>query len=377
MPNAGKKILLICLSVFVIIGFSLFAGFTGGVLSLISLRTPFVQKLIPDFVRQSVKEVNKQTVVEEQSATISIVEDASPAVVSIVSKTTGFDLFSGPYSDEQSIGTGFIIDKNGIILTNRHVVSDQNASYSLVTKDKKTYEVQKIERDATHDLAILKIDGKDLPTLTLGDSDLLKVGQKVIAIGNALGQFDNTVTVGVVSGLGRLVTASSGIFGSSEVLENTIQTDAALNPGNSGGPLLDYSGQVVGINVAVTQGAENIGFSIPINLVKGVVENFQKNGKIVRPFLGVKFIMISKELSVLRDLPEGAYISSVVTGSPAEKAGVKKEDIIVKIDGQQLTVVKNLAQVVGSKKVGEEVDLEINRDGEIIELKATLQEATE
>ncbi|KKP69504.1 hypothetical protein A2X44_03155 [candidate division CPR3 bacterium GWF2_35_18] len=377
MKNAGKKILVIVLSVFVLTGFSFFAGFSGGIVSLMSLKIPLFEKMVPDFLKESIKEVNKQTVIEEESATISIVEESSPAVVSIVAKTTGFDFFNGPYSNEQSIGTGFIIDANGIILTNRHVVSDTSATYSVVTKDKKTYEIKQIERDTAHDLAILKIEATDLSTLTLGDSDALKVGQKVIAIGNALGQFDNTVTTGVVSGLGRLVTASSGVFGSSEVLQNTIQTDAALNPGNSGGPLLDYGGNVIGINVAVTQGAENIGFSIPINLIKSVVENFQENGKIVRPFLGVEYIMISSEMSSLRNIPEGAYISSVVKDSPAEKAGVKKADVITKINGISLKTENNLAQVIAIQKVGDEVKLTIIRDGKEIELKATLQEASE
>ncbi len=375
MENAGRKVLLVLLVSFMVLGFSFFSGFTGGLMSLLILKTPQGQDMLPNFLKETVTEVNKQTVVEEESATIEIVDSSSPAVVSVVAKTKGFDIFNGPYSDEQSIGTGFIIDASGIILTNRHVVSDENISYSVVTKDKTTYEVKSIERDVAHDLAILKVEATDLPTLELGDSDQLKVGQKVIAIGNALGQFDNTVTTGVVSGLGRLVTASSGSFGSSEVLENTIQTDAALNPGNSGGPLLNYSGQVVGINVAVTQGAENIGFSIPINLVKDVVDNFRQNGRIVRPFLGVEYIMISKEMANLRNLPEGAYVKTVVNDSPASKAELKTGDIVMKINDEQLTTTNNLAVVLSKKKVGDDVKLEIERDDETITLYARLEES--
>jgi len=379
MENAGKKILLIGLSVVAILGFSFFSGITGGMLSLYAIRYPAFQNMLPENLKnslsESVKEITKQTVIEEESETIDIVEQTSPAVVSVVAKTTGFDIFNGPYSDEQSIGTGFIIDKTGIILTNRHVVSNQSVSYSVVTKDKKTYDVKQIERDITHDLAILKVDGKDLPTLDLGDSDALKVGQKVIAIGNALGQFDNTVTTGVVSGLGRLVTASSGTFGSSEVLENTIQTDAALNPGNSGGPLLNYSAQVIGINVAVTQGAENIGFSIPINLVKPVVENFQKNGRIVRPFLGVEYVMITPESASLYNLPEGAYINSVITGSPAEKGELKAGDIIIQFDGKEVNSTDPLAELIAQKKVGDKVTVVVSNDGEERTLSVSLEEA--
>ena len=232
MQNNSKKAAITCLILFIIIPFSVFAGFTGGILGILTLGASRIQKLLPDSFRETIREVNKQTIIEEESATIDVVEKSSPAVVSIVSKTTGFDLFTGPYSSEQSIGTGFIIDSSGIILTNRHVVSNIDGSYSVVTSDKETYEVQKIERDLMHDLAILKIEADNLPTLELGDSDSLKVGQKVIAIGNALGQFSNTVTTGVVSGLGRLVTASSGVFGCPEVLESTFQTDAPLKPGN-------------------------------------------------------------------------------------------------------------------------------------------------
>ena len=378
MEDRDKKVIFVVLSLFCIVSFSISAGFLGGAASFFALQRPEFQKFLPDSVSESVKEITKQTVVEEESATIDIVEETSPAVVSIVAKTVGFDIFKGPTSEEQSIGTGFIIDKSGIILTNRHVVDGANVSYSVVTKEKEMYEVENIELDLTHDLAILKVDAKDLPTVELGNSDSLKVGQKVIAIGNALGQFDNTVTTGVVSGLGRLVTASSGgSFGSSEVLENIIQTDAALNPGNSGGPLLDYGGNVVGINVAVTRGAENIGFAIPIDLVKPVVENFQQNGRIVRPFLGVEYVMISSELSKLRDIPEGAYIQSVVRNTPASEAGLKAGDILVKMDGEQLSSSNTLAKVIGSKEVGDEVTLSIVRGEEEKSLKATLEEAEE
>ena len=202
----------------------------------------------------------------------------------------------------------------------------------------------------------------------------MKVGQTAVAIGNALGKFSNTVTVGVVSGIGRGVRASSG-FGRSEVLDDVIQTDAALNPGNSGGPLLNLSGEVVGINVATTTGAENIGFSIPINAVKPVLDDFKVRGRIVRPFLGIEYVIITEDLSVLRKLPQGAFVQRVVEGTPAAEVGLKTGDIITKIDGEDINGENTLAQVIRGHKVGDKLVLTIDRNGEISTLNATLGEA--
>jgi len=222
---------------------------------------------------RGVKTVISRQLIEEESTTIDVVEKVSPAVVSIVIKTIDFDLFSGPSIRESGIGTGFIVDANGLIVTNTHVVDDSRGEYSVVLKDGITYEVDKIHLDPISDLAIIEIMGRNLPTVELGDSDSLKVGQKAIAIGNALGRFQNTVTVGVISGIGRQVAA--GGFGVRTTFqENAIQTDAALNPGNSGGPLLNSAGQVIGINVATTAGADNISFSIPVNTLKPILEIF-------------------------------------------------------------------------------------------------------
>ncbi len=266
---------------------------------------------------------NKE-LVEEESTIINVVENVSPAVVSIVVKTVDFDLFNGPSSTESGIGTGFIVDPSGIIVTNSHVVDDPDAEYSVVTKDGEAYEVENVHKDSTSDLAIIEITARDLPVVALGDSDNLKVGQKAIAIGNALGRFQNTVTVGVVSGIGRQVYTYGGFGTASNVQENAIQTDAALNPGNSGGPLLNSAGQVIGINVATSVGADNISFSIPVNNLKPILEVFLKEGKIVKPYIGVSYTMITKELASLRRLPEGAFVQRIIKDSPADEAKIQR-----------------------------------------------------
>ena len=318
--------------------------------------------------------ITEKKVVSEESAVIEVVEEASGAVVSIVAKQVVFSPFTGPAVEEGGIGTGFIVESDGLILTNKHVVSAENARYRVVLKDGTDYPVEEIHRDPFVDLAILRIKASGLPTVKLGDSSQLKVGQTVIAIGNALGRFTNTVTVGVVSGIGRGITASSG-FGQSEVLDDVIQTDAALNPGNSGGPLLNLSGEVIGINVATTSGAENIGFSIPINAVKPVLADFKAKGRIVRPFLGVEYVIVTEDLSVLRKLPQGAFIQRVVKDTPAEEAGLKAGDIIIKVDGEDINEENTLAQAIRKHKVGDSLRLTIDRNGRQLELTAVLGEA--
>lgn len=334
----------------------------------------WLTNISPPTISNQLKEITKTQIVDEESAVISVVDKASPAVVSIVLKRVGFDPFSGPYAEESGIGTGFIIDPDGLLLTNRHVVADTRGEYTVVTKDKKTYPVKEIHRDTVNDLAILKIDAQGLPSLTLGESGRLKVGQTVVAIGNALGRFSNTVTKGVVSGLGRGLTAQQGFGQGAEQLEDVIQTDAALNPGNSGGPLLDLSAQVVGINVAISQGAQNIGFSVPIDSVKPVIDEFRQHGRIIRPYLGVEYVMISSEMATIRRLPEGAFIQGVVANSPAEKANLKAYDIITEFGGEKVDEKNTLAKLIGAHQVGDSVDIVIDRNGEKLTLKATLEE---
>ncbi len=318
-------------------------------------------------------------VVSEESVTIDVVKKVTPAVVTVGITTMQptfnapdfgfgpFGFFQAPSQQQgtqqikQDIGSGFIIRSDGLVVTNKHVVSDTTAKYRIITADNKTYDVQKIYRDPNNDIAILQISASGLPTVELGDSDHLQVGQFALAIGTALGEFRSTVTTGVISGIGRSITAGTSFTGS-EQLSNIIQTSAPINPGNSGGPLLNSSGQVVGVNVAVAQDAQNIGFALPINLVKQEISAFEANGGqfAARAYLGVEYQMVSRDLSVLDQIPEGAYVQSVVSGGPADTAGVQQGDIITKIDGRQLTDTNGgLAAVIKTKKPGDSVALTI------------------
>ena len=324
-------------------------------------------------------------IIQEESMIIDIVEKTSPAVVTIgISKLERFSTFNpfDPFSFfetqeqqvEQDIGTGFIVDSKGLIITNKHVVSDLDAQYRVISADNQTYEVQNIYRDPSNDLAILKIEGQGLPTVELGNSDSLRVGQFALAIGTALGEFRHTVTTGVVSGLGRGIVAGSSFAGYVEELDNVIQTDAAINSGNSGGPLLNSAGQVIGINVAVAQGAQNIGFAIPINIAKSMLDNFYQTGEFTRPFLGVRYSIITKEAAILNEIPEGAYVVEVITGSSAAEAGIQPGDIIIEIAGQKIKDgQEGVAEIVNKKRVGETIVVKIWRERETKEVPVRLK----
>lgn len=377
------KKLFIGISIITLIFVSLVGGAIGDRLFGYSLLDEWFPSNEKPLIEKTQEEKQQIKVVQEQSAIIDIVDEVSPSVVTIGVKTTQtvFDPFSffgmgreqfKQEQIEQEIGSGFAVSQDGLIVTNKHVVSDPDAEYKVITKDNTEYQVQRIYRDPGLDLAILKIDGIDIKPVELGDSDDLKVGQLAIAIGTALGEFRNTVTTGVISGLGRGVSAGS-FGGSTESLENVIQTDAAINPGNSGGPLLNSAGQVVGVNWAVSQGAENIGFAIPINVVKDALESFRETGSFNRPFLGVQYKMISQEIALLNDVPQGAYIVEVVADSAAEDAGVKVGDIITEMDGQKLSGEENsLSEIIQDKKPGSKIELKVWRNGETLTLEAAL-----
>lgn len=323
-----------------------------------------------------------RTLVKEENAVIETVENSSPSVVAIgVTQRVinPFDPTALPRNRQSTIGTGFVASDNGVIVTNKHVVSDLQANYTVVTKDGKKLEVEKIYRDPTLDLALVKTKQDGLKGLKLGDSSRLKVGQTVIAIGNALGRFSNTVTTGVVSGLGRSIGAGDPLGRQVEILDDLIQTDAAINPGNSGGPLLNSAGEVIGVNVAVSESAQNIGFAIPINSVKAIIEEFISTGKISRAFLGVNYQIITRDYAILNEIPQGAYIIEVVPGSAAEKAGIEPGDIITKIDSKAVDTQNFVSEFIRSKKPGDKIKVEIWKDnggkGETKTVEATLQEA--
>ena len=297
--------------------------------------------------------------VEEESTTIDVVTKSSKSVVTI--------------SIEQDVGTGFIISNDGLIVTNKHVVSDLTAKYKVIIGEE-TFEVKNIYRDPINDLAILKIDQNNLVPVELGDSDQLKTGQTVIAIGTALGEFRSTVTKGVISGLGRGITAG-GVGVASERLEGVIQTDAAINSGNSGGPLFNIMGQVIGVNVAVSQNGQNIGFALPINLVINSVDNFRKTGEFDRPYLGVMYQTISEEIAKKNNVPVGNYIQTVAKNSPAEKSGIISGDIVIEIDEQKIMGDDkvSIAKTISQKKIGDKVKLKYLRDGKEMEIEIKLE----
>lgn len=317
------------------------------------------------------------TVIKEENAVIDAVAKASPSVVAIGATQqtfNPFDPFSAPSGQNNTIGTGFVVSDKGIIVTNKHVVSDTSLKYNVVTGDGKKFQITKIYRDLVLDLAIVQIDGTGLKALELGDSSKLKVGQTMIAIGNALGRFTNTVTTGVVSGLGRRVVAGDPYSGSVESLDNLIQTDAAINPGNSGGPLLNSAGQVIGMNVATTEGAQNIGFAIPINSIKKISDEFVNKGTVSRPFLGISYRFISKDIALLKELPQGAYVQQIVLGSPAEKAGLANGDIVTKINDQPVDSESKISDVISSKQIGDKIVMSVWRNNKEIQITTTLQE---
>ncbi len=340
---------------------------------------------------------------------VGVVDKASPAVISIIvtkdlpkidqnvpdlfRQFFGQD-FGTPSPDtnntggtqQQTIGggSGFIVSSDGYIVTNKHVVADETADYTVLLNKGDKYTAKVLARDPLNDLAILKIDAKNLPTLSFGNSDTLKPGQSVIAIGNALGEFRNTVSTGVISGLARSITAQSDAF-NTEQLVGLIQTDASINPGNSGGPLLDTEGRVIGINVAIAQNAQNVGFALPINQVKDTIESVQKNGKLITAWLGVRYIVVTPEIAKANNLKEdyGALVLrgqsaaevAVVPGSPADKSGIVENDIILQIDGQQITQDNPLSLVIAKHKPGDILHLKISHQGREKDTTVVLEES--
>lgn len=289
----------------------------------------------------------------------------------------------GTEKKQVSSGSGFFISDDGLILTNKHVVEDTVAEYTIITNNGKKLPARVLARDRLLDIAILKVDGAGYNFVPLGDSDTLKVGQSVIAIGNALGEFQNTVSAGVISGLKRSITAF-GAQGGPEDLQSLIQTDAAINPGNSGGPLLDGFGRAIGVNTALAQGAQNIGFALPINFAKKDISDIKKFNKIKNPFLGVRYVIITSEIKQKNNLSVdyGALVSKSPKGEaavypkgPADYAGIKENDIILEFANKKIDSLNPLTQMISKKNAGDTVPIKILRDGKEINISATLEEA--
>ena len=300
---------------------------------------------------------------ESEADIINMVKNAQKGVVSIAVSQLSLSKDQGVVTNDSNIGTGFVIDATGWIITNQHVVSSTTADYKVVTSDGNQYDVTEIARDDANDIAILKIDAKDLTVLTLGDSEKLAVGQDAVAIGTPLGEYSGSVTKGIISGLDRTVTASSSWYGgTSKIYEGVIQTDAAVNPGNSGGPLLNSQGEVIGVNFATTSDADNISFALPINVVKEKIEEYRTYGKFIKPYLGVSYQMISEfEAYYYTNVVAGAFIQSIDTEGPAYVAGLRKGDIVTQFGEDKVDT--SLSTLIQKHEVGEEVEVKYYRSG--------------
>lgn len=333
---------------------------------------------------------------------MEVAKKACPAVITIIiskdlPKVEGFYFF--PFAPGQEFifpklkkgkektkiggGSGFIVSPEGYVITASHVVSDPKADYTVILDPKHTYPAKVLAKDPLVDIAILKINDKSLPYLELGDSDQIELGETVVAIGNPLGEFEDTLSSGIISGLSRKITAYGGLPLKATSLRGLIQTDAAINPGNSGGPLVNMEGKVIGVNTAMVMGAQNIGFAIPINYAKNILEEVQKYGKLRRPFLGIRYVILNPEIAKANKLPVdyGALIvreslgePAVVKGSSADKAGLKEYDIILEANGEKITADNPLADFLAKQKIGQEINFKVLREGKEITLKAKLEE---
>jgi len=337
----------------------------------------------------------------EKSPIVQVAKKVCPAVITIVitkdlPKVEGFYYF--PYGGQEFIfpkikggkertkiggGSGFIVSEDGYVLTCNHVVSDTEADYTVILDPKHKFQAKVLARDPLIDVAVLKIEGKNLPYLELGDSNKVELGETVIAVGNPLGEFEDTISAGIVSGLSRKITAYGGMPFKATSLRGLIQTDAAINPGNSGGPLVNMEAKTIGINTAMVMGAENIGFAIPLNYAKATLEEVKKYGKIQRPFLGIRYIILNPEIAKIQKLPVdyGALIlreslgePAVIKGSAAEKVGLEEYDIILEIDGEKISEENTIADILQKHKIGDEISLKVLRKGKEIKLKAKLEE---
>jgi serine protease Do len=366
-------------------------GFGGGWLGAIAH-----QGDTPDITQQ-------KTVLTSQAALVSsIAKTVGQSVVSVnvtaqaQASASPFDSFfgygGGGSQTEQSAGTGMILTSSGLIMTNRHVVPAGTTDVSVTLSDGTVFNNVKVvgrtNDNSSLDVAFLQIQdtkGKKLTPVSLGDSSKVNVGDPVVAIGNALGQFQNTVTSGIISGHGRSVQASDSTGSSSENLSDLFQTDAAINEGNSGGPLVDLGGNVIGMNTAVASDSQNIGFAIPINDLTGLINSVEQSGKLQQPYLGVVYVPITNDVKETFNLTvdQGAYIpkeiqigeQTIIPGGPADKAGVKPGDVITKIEGKAVNQTTSITSLIDKHKVGDKVTLTIVRGSKTLTLDVTLGSA--
>ncbi len=348
----------------------LIGGMIGGIIAIYAINDYF--SLVTDRSRQ--------VVLEESSAIIDVASELGPSVVSIVTEEARLDLFGRTTSQEVGAGSGIIISSSGLILTNKHVVGENPTKITVFTSDNREFaDATVIARDPFNDLAYIKINATDLKPSVLGDSDQVVVGQRVVAIGNALGELDNTVTSGIISGLGRPVIAEGAT--EAERLQDLFQTDAAINPGNSGGPLVNIEGKVIAINTAVAGDGENIGFAIPINQAKPGIASIERTGRLEKAYIGVRYVNIDRDIAKDNDLAvdQGAYVignqgqPAILSGSPAAKAGLQEKDIITKVNDEDITRRRSLATLINKFQAGETIRLTILRSGQESEVSVTLE----
>ncbi|MEY3470784.1 MAG: hypothetical protein RLZZ223_134 [Candidatus Parcubacteria bacterium] len=369
---------------------SAFTGFLSG-----GIAYSYINK-----AQEGSSQTSSVSISEEQSAVIDLVEKLNESVVSIsISKQVSLrsnsplDYFFGLLpqgqlpQESQEVdrkiggGTGFVVSADGLIITNKHVVSDNSATYTVLFNDGSEAQAEVKTLHPTQDLAIIKVDKQNLKPVEFANSDSLKVGQTAVAIGNALGEFDNTVSRGVISGLRRSIVASDG-RGNSEQLSQVIQTDAAINQGNSGGPLLDINAKVVGVNVATAEGAQSIGFAIPSNVVTRMIDDYKEYGKVKVPFIGVRYTMIVPGSSQAKEfgVDNGALLigdsqsPAILPNSPASKAGLKTGDVITKVDNKDLSAKQSLADLLSQYQINDQIELTIVRDGKEQKVSITLEE---
>lgn len=409
MDNLTKTqlVLLVLLVSFVT---SLVTGIVS--VSLVSQNPPALTQTIQRVIERSVggqDQAAPNPPASEEELVVRLVKNATPAVVSVIATKdipVVEQYFINPFEGDEffrqfmppdflipqfrqkgtekrqiSAGTGFFLTSDGMLATNRHVVEDREAEYSIIMNDGRKLPAKVLARDPVQDIAILRAEGNNFAFVPLGNSDNLQVGQTVVAIGNALGEFQNTVSVGVISGLRRTVLASGPASGP-ERLQQVIQTDAAINPGNSGGPLLDLRGRAVGIDTAMAQGAENVGFALPINVVKKALADVKTSGRILYPFLGVRYVIITPGLKEEQKLPVdyGALLTSsgeepaVLPDSPGKKAGLKEGDIVLEFGGLKVDQDNTLGDLISKKRIGDKVGIKILRQGKELILQAILEE---
>jgi serine protease Do len=395
MPFPGLFLILVFL-------IGLLGGLSASYIFYLKLRQEVISAGVP--IVHSEKVIEKEYVPQttQEQKVIDVVKENSSSVVSVVIMKE-VDTYEQQYTDlfgngifivpqqkkigtekqQVGAGTGFIVSEDGLVLTNKHVASDDTAEYIVVMNDGKEYPAKILAKDPVQDLAIMKIDSVEkFKPLKLGSAEDIQIGQSVIAIGNALGEFQNTVSVGVISGLGRTVIASGGTIGT-ETLEDIIQTDAAINKGNSGGPLLNLKGEVIGINTAVSSSGQNISFAISIDKAKKDIEQVKSLGKISYPYMGVRYIVLDKEIAKSKNISfeYGALIvksnagdAAVAPDSPADKAGLKEGDVILEMGGEKITKDNALAKIISKYNPYDSVDLKVLRDGKELTITVVLGE---